>query len=218
MRGKSTHAEPTKAQPGKGYQSRIGRISESQQAQVPRKAESRTAWNVPNPADPPLLRVLFKEANRRNHRLSDLAEALGCTYGYLAQIRSGRRGTTLSEKRILACAKYLRTAPINILILAGIVRVDHFVTPEQSRSLHENLMTIRDNPVCTAYFPESLFAAAPEVQQFVWNLFQECTDMGHEELRLMPMALALDDMQRAALCVADFEEEIAETRNESAAA
>jgi hypothetical protein len=51
----------------------------------------RSAWNAPRVEDPPLIRILMKEANRKGHQLQEMAHALDCTYGYVAQLRAGHR-------------------------------------------------------------------------------------------------------------------------------
>jgi hypothetical protein len=149
--------------------------------------------------DPPLIRVLLREANRRSHGLVDIARALECTPSYLEQLRAGQRkpehiGQEFSE----AASAYLGIPTVLVKLLAGRLTARDFLWPQrtQEQEIADCLRTLCEDPVIGAYVPNDLLVASPEVQQFVWQLYTECAEMHPWPIRTLPRALQY--LQRAA--------------------
>ena len=193
-------------------ESRDGRSpQERQQAQ----AGSRRLGSVPTEADPPLLRVLLKEAIRRKHQLNEMALALGVTYGYISQLRTGiRQCEHISQEFAVACSQYLGVPVALVKLWAGRIRADDFVWPAKvaEQAIADGFEMMVNDPMVLGLMPEELFTASPAIKRFVVNLFLECVDEHPRTLRAMPTAL--DYLQRAALNEADFEAELARLRGE----
>lgn len=174
---------------------------------------ARQPWTAPRPADPPLIRMLFKEANRRGDQLREMAEALGCTYGYINQLRSGIRQTEhVGQAFAQHAGRYLGVPTALVKLIAGRLTIQDFAWPQRDpvEDMAECLEALRDDPVVGALVPQQLFEAEPAVQRFVWQLYTECTDLHPGPSRALPRML--EYLQRAALNEAEFELELARLR------
>lgn len=173
----------------------------------------RRTWNAPKPSDPPLIRVLLKEANRRGHQMVDMSAALDCTYGYIAQLRSGhRKPEHIGQEFAEHSAAYLGVPPAVVKLLAGRVTIGDFAWPQRSRAdeVAGCLEALRDDVAVGSFVPNELFEATPAVQEFVWRLYEECSGQHPLAMRVLPRAL--DYLQRAALNAEDYEVELADIR------
>lgn len=173
----------------------------------------RRTVNVPRAEDPALIRALLKEANRRGHQQQQMASALGCTYGYIAQLRGGFRKTEhIGQEFAEKAADYLGVPPAVVKVLAGRVTARDFLWPQRDpeQDLAECMEALRDAPVVGCYVPQELFDAAPAVQQFVWQLYTECNSLHPVASRALPQML--EYLQRAALNEAKFEQELTALR------
>jgi transcriptional regulator with XRE-family HTH domain len=163
--------------------------------------------------DPPLVRALLKEANRRGQQQQEMAETLGCTYGYISQLRGGLRKTEhIGQDFAERAADYLGVPPAVVKLLAGRVTARDFVWPQRSaeEQLAECMDVLRDDPIVGAYVPPELAEAAPAVQQFVWQLYTECTGLQPLATRALPQVL--EYLQRAALNEQKFEQRLSMLR------
>lgn len=163
--------------------------------------------------DPPLLRALLREAQRRGHQLQQMAGSLGCTDDYVHQLRTGVRETRhIGQEFAENAAGYLGIPPVLVKLLAGRLNVRDFAWPQRSREedIAESLASLRDDPVVGTLVPDALDRADPEVQEFVATLYMECSGEAPHRVRALPRML--DYLQRAALCEADYEVELAKLR------
>lgn len=186
--------------------------SRKESAAVP----TRRLGNAPTPADPPLIRVLLKEALRRPHRLNDLAAELGVTYGYISQLRTGLRRTEhISHEFATSCARYLGVPPVLVKLWAGRIRAEDFVWPGKpvEAAIEDDFELMASDPLILGLLPEDLKTASHEVKQFVVNLYAEATT-GWPGRTLRALPSALDLLQRAALNEADYEAELVKFRGE----
>jgi hypothetical protein len=212
---KSASTTNGKKRPHNVVKSALGhctRPSENKHAQ----AGSRRAGNNPTPVDPPLIRVLLKEALRRCHRLNDLATELGVTYGYISQLRAGLRRTEhISQEFATACARYLGVPTVLVKLWAGRIRADDFVWPGKpvEAAVQDDFEMMASDPMVLGLLPDELRSASHEVRQFVVNLYFEATT-GWPGRTLRSLPAALDLLQRAALNEADYESELAKFREE----
>lgn len=165
--------------------------------------------------DPALIRVLVKEASRRGHQLQQMANALGCTYGYISQLRGGYRKTEhIGQDFAEKAAHYLGVPPAIVKVLAGRVTMSDFLWPQRDpeQDIADCIAALRDDPVMGCYVPRELNDAAPEVQRFVWQLYIECAERHPTPSRALPRMLHY--LQRAALEDVEYEQELAHLRDE----
>lgn len=217
MTPKGTHAPaaPTRA-PALRHTARAPLPEEEQneaQAELQEATSVRRTWAAPKPSDPPLIRLLLKEANRRGHQMREMAEALGCTYGYIAQLRTGfRKPEHIGQEFAHKASRYLGVPTALVKLSAGRVTFHDFVWPQRDpmQDIADCLEEMRDDPVVGAYFPEELLEASPVVKQFVWQLYTECSDMHPTRSRMLPRMM--EYLQRAAMVEDEFEAEVAEMR------
>jgi hypothetical protein len=181
-------------------------------------APARRLGNAPTRTDPPLIRVLLREAMRRPHRLNDLATELGVTYGYISQLRTGLRRTEhISHEFATSCGRYLGVPPVLVKLWAGRIRPEDFVWPGKpvEKAIEDDFELMASDPMILGLLPEDLKVASHEVKQFVVNLYYEATT-GWPGRTLRSLPVALDLLQRAALNEADYETQLAKFREEIA--
>ncbi|MHB1666169.1 helix-turn-helix domain-containing protein [Thiomonas sp.] len=126
-----------------------------------------------------LLAWLIEAANERGLQLKEMAEAIGVTYGYIHQLRTGIKPIPgLSEKVIDGCAKFLGVPRLAILVAADIVRVDDFYLEPDSLSvyLEPALHLMQRDPEWGAFVHPSVFRAEPKVQHLLILLYEEATN------------------------------------------
>jgi len=130
----------------------------------------------------PLMEVLEEAAKRRGLSKQQLAEALGVTYGYLAQLKNAIRDPrNISDAFAEGCAVFLGVPRIKVLLLAGRVRPSDFYElgseEEFKLSVWKALNYIKGDTEWGSYFPYGLLEANadPAVQQFVVLLYEKAT-------------------------------------------
>lgn len=130
----------------------------------------------------PLMEVLEEAAKRKGLNKQELAEALGVTYGYLAQLKNAIRDPrNISDAFAEACAGFLGIPRIQVLLLAGRVRPSDFYnvgSEEEFRlSVWKALDFIKRDAEWGSYFPYGLLEANADfaVQQFVVLLYEKAT-------------------------------------------
>jgi transcriptional regulator with XRE-family HTH domain len=123
-----------------------------------------------------LLETLVRAANAKGQQLSALAQALGVTYGYIAQLRTGHRHTgNISEKFVQACSRYLNVPAITVKLLAGRVGPQDFVLPGELEAtrIDQGLQHLSEDPLLGGFVPASLGEQPDDVKLFILTLYQE---------------------------------------------
>jgi transcriptional regulator with XRE-family HTH domain len=164
------------------------------QASACEPVPSSTAWQ-----EPELIRLLRAKARARGHTLGQLASALHVTPGYLTQLRNGNRYVhQVSRAFACACAQYLQTSVVSVLLSAKALQLSDFTAPsaasEQRRQ--QLLQTVLDDPTVGACIDqETLFRAEPALQALVVKLHAQVTfsSSGSEQL-LGPLHELVADM------------------------
>ena len=106
------------------------------------------------------------EARQRRIRLTEMAEQLGVTYGYINQLRTGVRGTEcIGQQFAEACAHFLGVPPIVIKLLAGRILVSDFAWTHEGEAgmVERAYRRMLTDPVARQLVPangEELSAAA----------------------------------------------------------
>lgn len=149
----------------------------------------------------PLMGWLVDEAEQRGLSLQMLAEQLGVTYGYIAQLRNGYKSTAnIGKPFAAACARFLGVPTAVVLVLSGFLTLRDFSTvaePEEDM-LNRSMRQLNSNKrllatLCTSDLQELPF----ELKRLLVSLYSAqltYDPFGHTLLPHM-----LDQLQRAAL-------------------
>lgn len=158
-------------------------------------ANANTKANAPAcvPSEPRLLRALRQQAERRGHTQIELAQHLGVTSGYLIMLRSGARDVShISLDFARACAAYLETSTLNVLLLAGSLDVSDFSEPgaPEKRRLREGLQALREDPLYGAYVDAPVLESLPrQVQQLLVSVYEEACQRDFGDRQTLPPVL-----------------------------
>jgi hypothetical protein len=129
------------------------------------------------PREQALLKSLVAQAAKRGETLAGLAKILGVSYERLAQWRRGDADIrTASASVHRRAGAYLGLPTVVVLVLAGVVNLEHFVWPATEalpKRLARELERLRQHPFLGPFVPAKLTDADPEVQLFVAFLFHE---------------------------------------------
>jgi len=159
--------------------------------------QERTAWTglSKEEAQQPgalLLYLLFNKANEVGLNLTELAQELGVTYGYLSQLRKGMRQTrNVSDEFSQNCATFLGLPRIAILLASGRVQFeDFFEDPAMVRDYVSNAMAIiRKDPDYGPLLPGEIETTSYENQRLIALLYQQATG-----IQILPEAVDQDAM------------------------
>jgi len=126
-----------------------------------------------------LMAMVMQRANERRHELKVVAEQLGVSYGYIAQLRNGARQTkTISDSFVSALAVYLDRPRIAVLLAAGKVRPEDFYSdPNRAMAdLPGALRFILGDNEWGGWAPQNLLELPAEIQFFIVRLYEKATD------------------------------------------
>lgn len=148
-----------------------------------RPAERRLAWSgltdeeLKRPGAA-LLAMLVQAANDRGHQMRELADNLGVTYGYIAQLRGGIRDVRhISDEFADRCAQYLGIPRMAVLVAAGKVKLaDIYSAPSVlEHDLERALKFIQRDAHYGPYMPPEIFQQSPAVKQFIVMMFEDAS-------------------------------------------
>lgn len=127
-----------------------------------------------------LLAMLTGRAQELGHSRGEMAEHIGVTYGYVAQLISGHRmPENMSMDVLEACAQYLGVPKLTVLVAAGIVKPeDTQEHPEQmGNTITAALQFISKDATFGPLMPPELLSASSssQLQYFVVRLFEAAT-------------------------------------------
>ena len=124
-----------------------------------------------------LLAMLLAAATHRQMQLQDLASALGVTYSYLAQLRSGyRKIINVSEDFLTHSAQFLEVPRMAVLLACGRVQVSDFYAAQNIQDKIEHaLRFIQSDGVIGASMPSTVFMLDKDIQLFIVDLYQKVT-------------------------------------------
>jgi len=110
----------------------VKRVAKPSVANAPKYAGTVVEDQLKRPGGK-LLAMLFGRAQELGHGRLEMAQYLGVTYGYIAQLTSGHRAPQNISSHVLDnCARYLGVSKLMVLIAAGIVkREDALDRPEE---------------------------------------------------------------------------------------
>lgn len=169
----------------------------------------RRVRHQPTPSDPPLLRVLLAEADRRGQTVTAMAAELGVSPGYVFQLRNGLRQTEfIGQEFAVACARYLRIPVVLVKLWAGRIRLTDFGWPSQATNAQRDrdLAELAKDPAYAGLVPEEFGHISDAMKDLVWNLYCEAT--GRQPPAWVTMPRMLDYLQRAALAMEEHEAEL----------
>lgn len=142
-------------------------IDSSTQSALEENREQRVARLYAFPGGP-LIGWLYDECRRRGQELRQLAEALGVTYGYINQLRSGLRLTRhISDDFAVSCARYLGVPPVVVKMVAGRIPMSDFVQPHEplEEAMDRAMACMLDDPISRHVLPADLSGLSIEAKQ-----------------------------------------------------
>jgi transcriptional regulator with XRE-family HTH domain len=147
----------------------------------------------------PLIGWLYDECRRRGHDYRQMAEALGVTYGYINQLRSGlRQLKQISDEFAVNCARYLGVPPVVVKMIAGRIPMSDFVFPHESMetSVDRAMAQMLDDPVARHVLPADMSRLSLEAKQSLVAMYLECS--GRDLLGARQLPELVRWLQRAA--------------------
>lgn len=147
----------------------------------------------------PLIGWLYDECRRRGHDYRHMAEALGVTYGYINQLRSGlRQVKQISDEFAVSCARYLGVPPVVIKMIAGRIPMSDFAFPHESTEavVNRSMALMLDDPVARYVLPADLSGLSLEAKQSLIAMYVECS--GRDLLGARQLPEVVRWLQRAA--------------------
>lgn len=173
-------------------------IDSSTQSASDETREQRVARLYAFPGGP-LIGWLYDECRRRGQELRQLAEALGVTYGYINQLRSGLRLTRhISDEFAVSCARYLGVPPVVVKMVAGRIPMSDFVQPHEpvEEAMDRAMACMLDDPIARHVLPADLSGLSIEAKQGLVALYIEAT--GRDVLGARQLPELVRWLQRAA--------------------
>lgn len=127
-----------------------------------------------------LLQWLIEAANEQGLQLNEVAERLGCTYGYLHQLRKGLKPVPgISERVIDACAEFLGIPRLAVMLAADIVKPTDFYADAEmvNSSLDTALRLIRSDPQWGPRMSPAILDLDARGKLFVINLYEQARSL-----------------------------------------
>lgn len=147
-----------------------------------------------------LLALLLRRAAELGHTRQEMASALGVTYGYISQLRSGTRQTKhIADKFAAACALYLGTSRLAVLLLSGRVQCfDIFDNAKMAaQEVPRALKYISTDPEYGHLLPPQAHSAPEDLQLLIVLLYEKAT-----KRKLLPPQI---EPERFATLLADLD-------------
>lgn len=124
----------------------------------------------------PLIGWLYDECRRRGQEYREMAMALGVTYGYINQLRTGVRQThNISDDFAFSCARYLGVPPVVVKVIAGRIPLSDFVSPNESPedAADRAMAQMLDDPLVRQVLPADLSGLSLEAKQALVSMYVE---------------------------------------------
>ena len=150
----------------------------------PKVASTRAGWHRGLSAEEMalpgsvLLSMLLRRANELGHNLGEMAAELSVTYGYISQLRSGKRKISdISANFSRACTRYLCVPRLTVLLASGRVNQEDFYSDpvEAISSLPQVIRLIMDDPKYGPLVPAELIDANQKLQYLIVALYEDAT-------------------------------------------
>lgn len=167
--------------------------------EVPESAEERVS-RLYNAEGGPLVGWLLDEARRRQMDLQDMARAVGVTYGYINQLRTGiRKISQISHDFAAACAAFLGVPTVIVLVLSGYLTMSDFAVRATSEEvmLERAMRLIQDDPVVRSSIPVDLSLLCKNGKRAVAMMYAEVSGKDVFQFHQLPDMVRW--LQRAAL-------------------
>jgi len=136
-----------------------------------------------------LMGWMFDEARLRGMTLSEMAAALGVTYGYINQLRNGIRKTEdIAHDFCVASARYLGVPTIAVKVVAGVVRMSDFLHPAESEvnGVERAIRHIQDDPIIRQAVPVDLSSLTFEAKKAIALLYVQSSNQDVFGLKELP--------------------------------
>lgn len=149
----------------------------------------------------PLLGWLEDEAQNRGQTLQEMSSELGVTYGYIAQLRSGKRSQqTISKNFAASCARYLGIPTVVVLLLSGFLTLRDFASQdmdEEAQLNRELRKMMKDPQLMLVLGAVDLLSLSVDSKRMLVSLCGEL--LGHDYMAGPLIPRMVGHLQRAAV-------------------
>ena len=149
----------------------------------------------------PLLGWLEDEAQKRGQTLQEKSAELGVTYGYIAQLRSGKRSQqTISKNFAASCARYLGIPTVVVLLLSGFLTLRDFASQdmdEEAQLNRELRKMMKDPQLMLVLGAVDLLSLSVDSKRMLVSLCGEL--LGHDYMAGPSIPRMVGHLQRAAV-------------------
>lgn len=160
----------------------------------------------------PLLGWLEDEAQNRGQTLQEMSSELGVTYGYIAQLRSGKRSQqTISKNFATSCARYLGIPTVVVLLLSGFLTLRDFASQdmdEEAQLNRELRKMMKDPQLMLVLGAVDLLSLSVDSKRMLVSLCGEL--LGHDYMAGPLIPRMVGHLQRAAVIHNEKEQAILE--------
>jgi transcriptional regulator with XRE-family HTH domain len=140
----------------------------------------------------PLIGWLMDEAHARGMQLNELAEALGVTYSYINQLRTGIRSTAaIGQGFAEACGRFLGVPPVVVKLLGGRILLSDFVTPDEAEAdlVERAFRSMLADPVARKCLPADVGNLDPVARRALVLMYAESAGQAVFQLDALPTVL-----------------------------
>lgn len=140
----------------------------------------------------PLIGWLLDEARARGMQISEMAEQLGVTYGYINQLRSGIRDTAaIGQGFAEACGRFLGVPPVVVKLLGGRILLSDFLAPDESEEqlVDRAFRVMLEDPVARKCLPADVDGLSAEARRALVLMYAESSGQALFHLDSLPAIL-----------------------------
>ena len=148
----------------------------------------------------PLVGWLFDEAKSRGQSCTQMAEEIGASCSYIAQLQSSIRSSVDIKQTIAeGCARYLGVPPVLVKLVAGGIRLSDFVCAYETeeKMLDRVMRKVQGDPQLSYLLPSNLSQLASPAKKALALMYAETA--GHEIFGHRELPSIVRYLQRAAM-------------------
>jgi transcriptional regulator with XRE-family HTH domain len=138
-----------------------------------------------------LLKLIYEEGFSHGLNITEIADEIGITYGYMAQLRNGARAIPRIRSEVLQrIATFLQVPKFTVLLAAEKIKLSDFYEPTTlEHSIEVALIDMSLDIEWAGIIPASLADSDSKIKLLTIRLYEEATGK-----KLMPFQIFPDDI------------------------
>ena len=138
-----------------------------------------------------LLKLIYEEGFRRGLNITEIADEIEVSYGYMAQLRNGLRSVPhVSDEVLQNIATFLQVPRFTVLLAAEKIKLSDFYEPNTlEHSIEVALVDMALDPQWAGIIPVSIADADPKLKLLTIRLYEKATGK-----KLMPFQIFPEDI------------------------